>query len=886
MLNKKFKEATLVIAASIVVFFVLSKPLHILNKDYTDLEFKVRGQTKIDSNIIILYIDNAIMDSLGSVPLKWIYYNRLINALSNLSVRAIGIDMIFDKNSPDYPGQAAWLVGAIKKSRKVCVGMFFNSVINKDTIAYLKNKSRIGNNRYILKTSLRNFPCGKGLNIPFPWLLNSAAGFGHLNFTNDLSIRKLPLIIDNADSGKIKIGSAVPSITLELLRVYFKLPHDSVVVGRKNIFIKDGVKSINIPAVYGKMTINYAGGINVLNMYSISEFLKNYDSFIRTGGHKNELRNFKNKIILIGSMAEHSGQFTSTPFSNKFPVVGVYANALATILHKQFLRKVPTIPVLLISLFFAVFIFSYLFKNGRKIYFSVAASAGLIVLYIVISFILFENDIVISLQPVFISLIFVSTGVVKQMKIISIRFENIKREKQKIEILLKNSSDKIQSLQTELTVLKNNRQASPSESEDDSVSGQLSALYDDTEIYPVNFRQKQTEEFFGLVYSKNGKMERVIALIKKIGATDATILILGESGTGKELAARAIHNISTRSDKKFVAINCGAIPETLLESELFGYEEGAYTGANKSKKGFFETADEGTIFLDEVTETSELFQTKILRVLQQGEFNHLGGTQTIKVNVRILAATNKKIDELVKNGKFRLDVYYRLNVIRLYMPPLRERKKDIPLLAGYFLKKEAGEDFKISGYVLQAFLNYNWPGNVRQLESVIKHAVIFAGTEEQKVIQINFLPAEVLNSLKLRVDIEEQILNSLRGKKFSRNSINETARILGGIHRSTVAEHLRGICFKEYCLNNFNMENTVKCIGRTEDRDTLIRIEKKLNEYISNLLKNIDGNPSFDSIKETIHRKYKKLPLKYHPYIEQLALEVFSEKITRQVTEK
>ncbi len=887
MLNKKYKEITLVIAASIFLLLILSKPLRILNNNYADLEFKVRGQSKIDSNIIILYVDNAIMDSLGSVPLKWIYYNRLINDLSNLGVRAIGIDMLFDKNSPDYPGQAAWLVGAIKKSHRVCVGMFFNKVFNEGKIVSVKNNLHANSNKYIIKTSLKYFPYGKGLNIPFPWLLNSAAGFGHLNFDNDLSIRKLPLIIDNADSGYIKKGSAVPSITLELLRVYYKLPFDSIQVSDNHILIKNGGKSINIPASYGKMTINYAGGINTLNMHSISEFLKNYHSFIRTGKGKDELRKFKNKIVLIGSMAKHTGQFTSTPFSNKFPVVGVYANAIATILHKQFLRKVPLIPELLISVVFAVFIFSFLFRNGKKVYFSLLASAGIIFLYIIISFILFENNIVLSIQPVFISLIFVSTGVVKQMKIISLRFENIKKEKQKIEALLKNSSDKIQSLQTELIVLKNNRHANSSaDVNDDTAAGQLLAEYNNTDVYPVNYLQKQTAEFFGLVYSKNGKMERVVNLIKKVAATDATILILGESGTGKELAARAIHDISNRKDKKFVAINCGAIPETLLESELFGYEEGAYTGANKSKEGYFETADEGTIFLDEITETSELFQTKLLRVLQQGEFNHLGGTKTIKVNVRILAATNKKIDELVKDGKFRLDIYYRLNVIRLYLPPLRERKKDIPLLAGYFLRKEAGENFKISGYVMQAFLNYNWPGNVRQLESVIKHAVIFAGSEGQKVIQINFLPSEILNSLTMRIDMEEQILNSLRRKKFSRNSINETARILGGIHRSTVAEHLRGICFREYCLNNFNIENTVRSIGRTEDKETLIRVKKKLNEYISHLLKHIDGNPSFDSIKETLHLKYKKLPVKYHTYIEQIALEVYTERFIKQESEK
>ena len=223
------------------------------------------------------------------------------------------------------------------------------------------------------------------------------------------------------------------------------------------------------------------------------------------------------------------------------------------------------------------------------------------------------------------------------------------------------------------------------------------------------------------------KMVQIYNLIRQVGPTRTNVLISGESGTGKELAARAIHQHSSRNGKPFVTINCSAIPENLMESELFGHVKGAFTGAVANKKGLFEMAHEGTVFLDEIGDLSPLIQVKLLRVIQEREFMRVGETQTINVDVRIISATNKTLEQEVIQGRFREDLFYRLNVVHLHLPPLRERREDIPLLAQYFLEKyskDLGKNVRsISSYVLDTLMNYNFPGNVRELENIIERSV-------------------------------------------------------------------------------------------------------------------------------------------------------------------
>ena len=259
--------------------------------------------------------------------------------------------------------------------------------------------------------------------------------------------------------------------------------------------------------------------------------------------------------------------------------------------------------------------------------------------------------------------------------------------------------------------------------------------------------QLQERYEFHNIIGHSPQMQEVFKMIEKIAPSQSTVMIYGESGTGKELVARALHSHSKRRDQRFLAVNCAAIPDSLLESEMFGYERGAFTGAIAQKKGLFEEADNGTLFLDEIGDLDVMLQAKLLRVLQEGEFQRVGGTKTLKANVRVLAATNKNLEEEVKEGRFRQDLYYRLNVVPIFLPPLRAKKEDIPSLAAHFLEKynaRHGKQVKrITSNAMKRLLDYRWEGNVRELESVIERSVILADSD---VIDVESLPEKLQTS--------------------------------------------------------------------------------------------------------------------------------------------
>lgn len=311
--------------------------------------------------------------------------------------------------------------------------------------------------------------------------------------------------------------------------------------------------------------------------------------------------------------------------------------------------------------------------------------------------------------------------------------------------------------------------------------------------------------FDGMLY-KSEKMNTVVESVKTVAATDATVLVLGESGTGKELIANAIHYNSLRKDGPFVKISSAALPESLLEAELFGYERGAFTGAVKSKKGRFELADGGSLFLDEIGELTPAIQVKLLRVLQEREFDRLGGTSTISVDVRIICATQRDLKAEVVAGNFREDLYYRLNVVPITLPPLRERRDDVLLLADYFLDKFSKQNGKgamgFSSDVREAFLRYGYPGNIRELVNIVERAVVLARGSE---IELRDLPDE-LNSCAetLGGGVESRSCNlSAAVKDFEKQCIQKAlaesegskslAAKLLGISRKTLWEKCKAL---------------------------------------------------------------------------------------------
>jgi DNA-binding NtrC family response regulator len=325
------------------------------------------------------------------------------------------------------------------------------------------------------------------------------------------------------------------------------------------------------------------------------------------------------------------------------------------------------------------------------------------------------------------------------------------------------------------------------------------------EVAVLRTQLKQQHSFFN-VLSKNPRMHTIFELITNIGPTNTTVLIEGETGTGKEMVAQAIHQSSSHRDGPLVAVNCASVPETLFESELFGHEKGSFTSAVAQRRGRFEMADGGTIFLDEVGDVPAAMQAKLLRVLQERRFERVGGTESLEVDVRVVAASNRNLLRMVKQGKFREDLYYRLNVVRISLPPLRERPEDIPLLTAHFTEKYArpGQAPKeVSPAAMQVLVNYSWPGNIRELENVIERAIV---TSLDQTIDISNLPSELVASptesripFPIRLDrplpdvlrettgqIEKQYLRKALRK--ARGNVVRAAMICGLSRRSVTAK--------------------------------------------------------------------------------------------------
>ncbi|MCX7856485.1 MAG: sigma-54 dependent transcriptional regulator [Deltaproteobacteria bacterium] len=292
------------------------------------------------------------------------------------------------------------------------------------------------------------------------------------------------------------------------------------------------------------------------------------------------------------------------------------------------------------------------------------------------------------------------------------------------------------------------------------------SLISENKVLKETLKEKLKAEDF--VFASD-KMKEVASLIVRVAKTDSTCVIEGESGVGKEIVANLIHRLSERAEYPLVKVNCAAIPETLLESELFGYEKGAFTGAYHRKLGKFEIADKGTIFLDEIGEIPLSIQPKLLRVLQEKEFERLGGLKPLRVDIRILAATNRKLEELVKKGLFREDLYYRLNVVRIYVPPLRERKEDIPFLIEHFIKKYSFRHKKeikgISKEARDLLIKYDYPGNVRELENMIERAIVLtrgeyitkedlAGISDEEKVEKKITMKSVIESIEKSMIVE------------------------------------------------------------------------------------------------------------------------------------
>ncbi len=718
------------------------------------------------------------------------------------------------------------------KVRKIGLEIFLSSRLVTQSIYDNLLKKEIENSGKVVLSSLagtveevKDQFITDSLSYPSPKLLNNDLPTGHINFLANQNI-VIPLKLHNY------------SITEKA----FALQLSDMPVNEKFLLV------------------NFISSWDRIQKYTALQFAE------LVYQQSEELKKFENKVVIIGVSDPQIAQSFQTPFDDDMPGLALHAFALDNLLKFRYMKSssyYPSIFIFLLLIISLVFL-KNLDRRNILIYLITGVSV-LLLSFVAVAFLYWKISVSSFAIPFFALIL---TEVFSYFITGKAQLKGALDESTALKNLLNLKEKELDNLQSEISI--SGMESTQLQQKINLLQNDIKKLKgnEDDRSEAVISTRSQIENFYGIIYTSR-VMNQVIQLIRKAAPTDSTILVTGESGTGKELVARAIHSLSKRNERNFISVNCAALNDTLLESELFGHEKGAFTGAITDRPGRFEQANGGTIFLDEIGETSENFQVKLLRVLQSGEIEKVGSTKPYFVNVRVVAATNKNLSELVKEKKFREDLYYRLNVINIELASLRERKDDINALAKSFIESEAPE-MQISISALQALNDYSWKGNVRELESVIKRALIFARSEGRHMIQLIDLPKEIVKETSYTFD--DLVLESLRSKKFSHSAIVETAKELGNVNRTLISENLRGAVLKTLVESEFDLDRTILNVSETDNIDTNERVRAKVQTFISNIENDIlkSRERNFELVKKKFASKYKNLPVKFHSYLDKV----------------
>ena len=859
--------AAMAAAAGLLLFW--SVPA--LEDAVTRGKYVVRGAIPADTNVVLVYIDDQAVQTLGW-PVRRNFYALMVTVLRELNVRAIGLEPVFEVRQREYVEYDDLLASVAAAAGNVVVTSYFDRV---SASANGFEGDSVGDRRMqadVQVVAMR----GNGYHGPFDVLRRSAAGVGHVNFTERSEI---PVFIQTG-------LDLEPSFGLEILRVAAGSQvrftgsggSSGPGTGSGRVILSGGYGDIAFDAPGGVARLAYPGPLVSFTRYPFLEVLRSYDA-LRAGREASlPIARMKDKIVLVGLLAEGRGQFFPTPVDARMPSLAVHASFLDNALKGRFHEDVPFWVTVTGVLAFAVLcmVAATRCPPGRGGALIVVA----LLMWVGLSHALFAaGSIGLPVIPALAAAVAAAGWTLaRRQREARSSVTVLTEEKARILEQLRDREARVAMLERELSGAQTSgaeertRQLLEEIRAYKSEIRSLASRADDMEPYAGNAAADAgvPAVFEGIVYAPAGPMRPVVEFIAKIADSSAPVLILGDSGTGKEMVARAIHARSGRTSGPFVAVNCGALSEGLLESELFGHEKGAFTGAVKDRMGRFELAHRGTIFLDEIGETSDGFQVKLLRVLQRGEFERVGGTQTLRVDVRVVAATNRDLKELVRTGGFREDLFYRLNVLTVELAPLRERREDISVLVEHFLRRE-GEGLSVSRNVVAALEAHSWPGNIRELESAIRRAALLARADRRSMISVRDLTDEVAAAVQGKVPLEEQILSTLREKGFSRSSITDTATEVGGLNRGTVAEYLRGEAIAAFVEQRFDLEGAVRAVSLSADAGVNDRVRKRLIDYLANLVEALDRGRPWNEVREGLRPKMKNLPQRYHGALEAAA---------------
>ena len=807
----------------------------VLTNASTDILFKLRGPRPVSDQLFLVYIDSQDLQELGGWPITRDYFGYLTYILKKAGAEIVAIDVLFSTEDQRYPEYDQDFAQFVRTSGNVILPFAFSQLTDSYTRGEL------------------SYYLGSQPHFPVNMFRKHLLGTGFSNLPNETIIRSSVLAAYD--------DSLYPSLGLECARL-FKFGSDSYLHFQPDrIIIGNDSSEQNIATDgYYTLRLDHFQAVQNIPSMSLVDVLQTYQT-------QPESLDFTDKLVFVAVTAPGTAPTKVTPTQSAFPASLVHFTVAENIIENNYIRSMPVMIKLLILLLFLTSAFGLTLKWTKALFYLVV----FFVLYIVVATILFKTaHIALPLITPALALLFsaVVSFVLDYFEKIQSQdqwrtlyeneISNKEQQWQEAQSHLEKAQNKLeQNIQTHhAEAEKSRRQVEEKQQEILRLEKELR----DLRATPPPSKTVSPTPFSNIIHTSQSKMVQVLELVAKVSSDDIPVLITGETGTGKEVIARAIHDSGTHAGKPFIAVNCGALPETLLESELFGHEKGAFTGATSARKGRFELADGGTLFLDEITETVAAFQAKLLRVLQEGTFERLGSEKTIHVNVRIIAASSKNIKTQVDAGRFREDLYYRLYGFPIELPPLCERREDIPLLADHFLAKHGYKDITtLSQRALDVMTQYHWPGNVRELENTIRRAAILAQSEQRDMIRESDLPGtlreKALDSLALHYQtFDEQILHVLRSLKFSHSSISQTAQALGNKDRGTITEYFRGLCFEHLVENDFHVDSTARSLAASDDEKIIEKVKNKINEYVTKVQKNRD-----------LEKLTKGLPSKFHP---------------------
>lgn len=863
--GRTLRAPGIALLAALLGIIVLRGPLAVLDDQVNALQYSVRGAVQPDTNIVVIYIDDAAVRVLGW-PLRRNFHALMLSALAELKVRAIGIELFFEDPRTEYPEYDDLFARMLSVSPPTILTCYFDSLASQTASSGSVRSMAEGETQFTYAAVDEPSIRGKGVHLPLRPFCAAAAGVGHVNFIDRGTV---PLFVATGDA-------IVPAFGLEVVRAFAGTERGGIQSDGNEVMLKTRGRKLRWTTEDGAVTLNYPCALRGFTAYPFLEVLRAYDNARRDLPAAIPVSRLKDKIVLIGVAAEGRGVVFDTPVDPRLPSIGMHATLVDNLLQSRLMHRAGMGLLIALSVITGVlccaallFLRSPWDKIGPLVVFFFVIVAS----YVIFALCAYRLPVV---SPILVSLAMVAAAGMSRHRVVRQQVHVLSAEKAAVLSMLRDREARLGMLERQLL-----------DAQVDRPAGQTQELLEEikkykAEIRALSSRADDMEEstpvddgtavaaFEGSIYHRNGPMREAVEFVKKIASSDAPVLILGESGTGKELIARAIHHLSNRHEAPFIAVNCGALSETLLESELFGHEKGAFTGAVKEKPGRFELADGGTIFLDEIGEVSESFQVKLLRVLQEGELERVGGTTTLKVKVRVLAATNKDLKERVKAKQFRDDLYYRLNVFTVSIPPLRERQEDIPLLVEHFLTKEGGA-LRVSRNVMEALMSHAWPGNVRELESTIRRGALLARAEQRTMLTVKDLTDELADAAGAKVPVQDQVLEMIRELGFSRSAVTETAAALGGLNRGTVAEYLRGESLKTFVDQQYDIERAVKHLSLSTDPAIHERVRKRYLEYLTNIIDGLDTTQTWETARLVLRSKSKNLPQKYHLYLEQCA---------------